>query len=813
MALMITQDHLQDAFYNARSYSPQTIFEQMGGEAYFGEYSEDVLREITVTQQYDPHAYITQWVGKDPEVTAEWAYQNAAARSQATAMYDIEPVFEEGTQNVVSAQTKVMPQTTTGAGTVKSGALSGKIPLATLTGALAIGAGVGLKEVAQHPKFWNDLSNAVFNDLKSPDVLTYKPLRETETANVIWREMQDGSIQAYCDKRDADKIVQALYNADAFNVYDHLDTDITSTGEQYVNVGDTNSGYVDMTLINSSIASPYLSVFYGNGLQRYPDSNIVKVQSRKNTDNGYGLLRMDYYSIPAGDMIVLGTAPNGLYVNATNEQKRGSFTANINPDGTVLNFSFQDGADYTQTVIDIGSHTTVSSPFIDSVSSNLGSNFISKNPAVIYNGTDLLPPDNIEDFWDTFALWLANSFVDRSYNPYTNNYVDTTYLPFTAPDKNWQIEPFTGDQQGVWSGIYDFVSPFSDPTTTPVNNPSPWIYQSLFNQGSPDIKIPDNTPWTVNPSFPQIGLNPFGASPTIVAPSSGISSGSKLYSVYNPSQANVDALGAYLWNSSIIDTISKFFQNNPLDAIISLHMIYASPSTGSNKNIILGYLDSGVSSPTVTSQYVDIACGDVQVSEAYGNALDYTGVSIQVFLPFIGYRTLRTKEIMNSRLEIDYKVDVYTGTCLAMLYAIRPNLRQLLYTFEGNCSVQIPLTASDRTRLISGLVTAGVSAFTGNPAGVVGGIASIKQDVQRSGGFSGNAGAMGCKKPYLIITRAVDTQPTGYNSQYGYPNNKLGYLVNFKGFTRCKSVHVDIPTATESELIEIESMLKEGIII
>ncbi|MBO7694753.1 MAG: hypothetical protein J6T10_19220 [Methanobrevibacter sp.] len=811
MALMITQDHLQDAFYNVRSYSPQTIFEQMGGEAYFGEYSEDVLREITVTQQYDPHAYITQWVGKDPEVTAEWAYQNAAARSQATAMYDIEPVFEEGTQNVVSAQTKVMPQTTTGAGTVKPGALSGKIPLATLAGGIAIGAGVGLKEVAEHPKFWNDLSNAVFNDLKSPDVLTYKPLRETETANVIWREMQDGSIQAYCDKRDADNIIKALYQMDAFNVADHINQEVTTAGDQDVPLGQLTEGFVNLTLQNTGTASPYVSVLYDQGLLRYPGTTVTYTRTLKNTDNGYANVQTWFYNIPQGEMTVLGTAPNGLYVNATDEQKLGNFTANINPDGTVLNFSFTDGV--AETVVPIGSQTTMSDPLITCYVTNLGSDFVAKNPAVIYNGTDLLPPENIDDFWDTFALWLANAFVDRSYNPYTNNYVDTTYLPFTAPDKNWQIEPFTGDQQGVWSGIYDFVSPFSDPTTTPVNNPSPWIYQSLFNQGSPDIKIPDSTPWTVNPSFPQIGLNPFGASPTIVAPSSGVSSGSKLYSVYNPSQANVDALGAYLWNSSIIDTISKFFQNNPLDAIISLHMIYASPSTGSNKNIVLGYLDSGVSSPTVTSQYVDISCGDVQVSEAYGNALDYTGVSIQVFLPFIGYRTLRTKEIMNSRLEIDYKVDVYTGTCIAMLYAIRPNLRQLLYTFEGNCSVQIPLTASDRTRLISGLVTAGVSAFTGNPAGVVGGIASIKQDVQRSGGFSGNAGAMGCKKPYLIITRAVDTQPTGYNSQYGYPNNKLGYLVNFKGFTRCKSVHVDIPTATESELIEIEAMLKEGIII
>ena len=134
-------------------------------------------------------------------------------------------------------------------------------------------------------------------------------------------------------------------------------------------------------------------------------------------------------------------------------------------------------------------------------------------------------------------------------------------------------------------------------------------------------------------------------------------------------------------------------------------------------------------------------------------------------------------------------------------------------TFEGNCSVQIPLTASDRTRLISGLITAGVSAFTGNPAGAVAGIASIKQDVDRSGSFSGNAGAMGVKKPYLVVSRALSAQASGYNTIYGYPLNKSGVLKNFRGYTRVQAVHVDIPRATDYEKELIAQKLKEGIVI
>ena len=205
--------------------------------------------------------------------------------------------------------------------------------------------------------------------------------------------------------------------------------------------------------------------------------------------------------------------------------------------------------------------------------------------------------------------------------------------------------------------------------------------------------------------------------------------------------------------------------------------------------------------------------GDITIPEVYHNALDYTAVKLNLFLPFIGFREISTKECMGARLSVQYKIDVYTGTCLAMVYVIRPNVRQLLYSFEGNCSVQVPLTGADRSRLIAGLVTAGISAYTGNPAGVIGGIASMGANIERSGGFSGNAGAMGVKKPYLVINRAINAQADGYNVMYGFPVNKKVRLIELKGFTRVQSVHVDIPYATDEENNAIRNMLMRGIII
>ena len=109
-------------------------------------------------------------------------------------------------------------------------------------------------------------------------------------------------------------------------------------------------------------------------------------------------------------------------------------------------------------------------------------------------------------------------------------------------------------------------------------------------------------------------------------------------------------------------------------------------------------------------------------------------------------------------------------------------------------------------------MTGGVSA----PAvgGIIGGVAgAAKSNVGHSGGFSGNAGAMGIKNPYLIIRRpqvkTADTFPT----LEGYPTNYSCKLGDCSGHVIVKSVHVEGMNATDSELSQIETLLKDGILI
>ena len=300
---------------------------------------------------------------------------------------------------------------------------------------------------------------------------------------------------------------------------------------------------------------------------------------------------------------------------------------------------------------------------------------------------------------------------------------------------------------------------------------------------------------------------------------SGSSNG--LWAIYNPTITEVQDFGAWLWSSNILDQITRMF-NSPIDAVIGFHMIYCTPVTGSSKTIKAGYLDSPVSAKEVTNQYVDIDCGTVTISEYYRNALDYDNTRISLFLPFIGIVPLDTNTVMGSQLSILYRVDVLTGTCLAQVKVIKENSEAVLYTFQGNCSVQVPLTATTYTGMVGALlsgISAGASIMTGNIVGAVSaglegamragtGLSGVRQ----SGTIGANAGALGIRIPYVIITHPVSAMSDGFNTLEGLPSNALVNLSSVSGFTRVTFVHLENIPATMPEIEEIQTLLETGVI-
>lgn len=321
-------------------------------------------------------------------------------------------------------------------------------------------------------------------------------------------------------------------------------------------------------------------------------------------------------------------------------------------------------------------------------------------------------------------------------------------------------------------------------------------------------------------NYPEIPVGDSGdtppANPELL---SGSSNG--LWAIYNPSKSEVQQFGAWLWSSNILDQITRMF-NSPIDAVIGFHMIYCTPITGASKTIKAGYLDSPVSAPEVTDQYKDIDCGTIAIPEYYRNALDYDNTRISLFLPFIGIVPLDTAQVMGSSLSILYRIDVLTGTCLAQVSVIKEGSNAVMYTYQGNCSVQIPLTATTYTGMVGALlsgISAGASIMTGNIMGAVSaGLEGAMRagtgltGVRQSGTLGANAGALGIRIPYVIITHPVSVMPDDFNTLEGLPSAELVPLSSVSGFTRVTYVHLENIPATSQEIEEITGMLQTGVI-
>lgn len=378
--------------------------------------------------------------------------------------------------------------------------------------------------------------------------------------------------------------------------------------------------------------------------------------------------------------------------------------------------------------------------------------------------------------------------------------------------------------------------PGTDPATDAYPFPTPVAQEGLLPQLDTDPMlqlltnpVPDATAAEDFPAQPTPLPQP--TPPTTETPSApsiagGGGSTTGLANLYNPTLAQVKQFSRWLWGSDglNLDQLKKLLQD-PMQAIIGLHVMYATPTTGANRDIQVGYINSGVPSKIVTEQYTEIDCGTVTINEYFGDARDYSPYTqVYCYLPFIGIVELNADDVVNSTLGIKYKIDVLTGCCLAQLTVKKYGLDAVLYTYTGNCAVQMPITSGNYLSTVSSLLGAVVSGAAavatggalapvaiGAAANAMGG--GARASVAMSGSLGSNAGAMGIRKPYLIIKRVESADANGYNEFYGYPTNKRVNLSQLTGYVRVKEINLSGTNATEDEQNEIVALLKEGVIL
>ena len=370
---------------------------------------------------------------------------------------------------------------------------------------------------------------------------------------------------------------------------------------------------------------------------------------------------------------------------------------------------------------------------------------------------------------------------------------------------------------------YPVVMP--EPNDNPTEGMKPEEQPISGTQRQADTEVdPENTPEViikylyedaVQPRNPVDENTGEGTTPSVVIPTG---SASALYTVYNPTEGEIQSFGGWLWSANFVDQLLKMF-NDPMQAIISLHKVFCTPLTSGRNDIKVGYLNSGVQANVVSSQYVTVQCGSVSLPEDYRNVFDYPPFTeVSIYLPFVGFVRLDVNDVMRSTITVTYHIDVLTGACLTEVKVIRDSFGGVLYQYSGDCSVHYPLSSGSYMGVVGALLgVAGTVASGGALApmalGVASGLMGARSSVERSGSLSGNAGAMGIKKPYLVIQRPQTNMPVDFETFLGKPSYSKVKISECTGYIKCTEVHALNTPATETELTELISLLKEGVIL
>lgn len=401
------------------------------------------------------------------------------------------------------------------------------------------------------------------------------------------------------------------------------------------------------------------------------------------------------------------------------------------------------------------------------------------------------------DLWNN-AIAFDNIQPDGTVNR-------TTYVPVPLPDYQ-----YNNDTQPVSSTLTQTDTQIDPETLTKT------LLQIIANTVTATDTQTETEPVTPPPSNPTDTGE--GSSPVPTPPNG---SASALWSVYHPTQSQINSFGSWLWSTNFVDQILKVFQN-PMDAVISLHKVFINPVDAGTSTIVAGYLDSQVPSAYVTQQYVYKDCGSIDCHEYFGSVFDYIGTDVSLYLPFIGIVPLNVNEVMRSTINVKYGCDLFTGAILVEVKITRDGNDVVMYQYGGDGGVQYPVSGSRSGGFLTGLaatIGAAASVATGGAmlpaaaAALGGSVMSAQKQVQHSGGFSGNSGAMGCKVPYLIIERPQTKVASLMPSLDGYPTNHAIKLSECSGQVVVSSVHVEGVRATKGELVEIENLLKAGILV
>ena len=306
--------------------------------------------------------------------------------------------------------------------------------------------------------------------------------------------------------------------------------------------------------------------------------------------------------------------------------------------------------------------------------------------------------------------------------------------------------------------------------------------------------------------------------------------------MYKMDAGQLQGLSTYLWTTNFVDLIKKLL-NDPMESIFNLSIVPLDLTAGSSAYIKIGNVVTTASGHPVSNPYKQLNFGTINLHEYWGGFIDYSPYTkLSIYLPYIGFQDISIDDVMNGAIQLKANCDSLTGAVTYLLYSVQSNWAghshaSVLYSWGGNMQYQIPLTASNYSAVVSSLIGTAGTIAGGVAVGLTGGmtapvavgtatagisnVMNAKTHVQHGGGLGGSMGLFGVQTPYLILERPEQIYPENYEHTIGTPNESTRALAYFSNntFVKVRGVHMEIESATNNELNEIEELLKAGVVI
>lgn len=330
-------------------------------------------------------------------------------------------------------------------------------------------------------------------------------------------------------------------------------------------------------------------------------------------------------------------------------------------------------------------------------------------------------------------------------------------------------------------------------------------------------------------------------------------------SIYNPSTADLKQIATWLWGNDFESNVKKNFIS-PFENILALAIVpFDIPGSYTDiATLQIGNVSSGIQTNRIKDhhQYIDKDCGSRHIVKTYGGFLDYD-CNYTIYLPYVGYKSLRPDDIVGRDVNVKYKIDLLTGTFVCAVFANwtddNGSHTKALYIFNGNMFYQIPISGANfmsmynqqlqasnagltnfmqsASNIISGVATTMMSGLTGNVAGIASGIGSTingglnmftgqneakrmyetaKPEYGRGGNLNGSAGYISKGNPYIIKSMPLPKIPSSYNHHEGIPSMTTHILSDLSGYTEVEAVTIDFD-CRDDEKQEILNLLKGGV--